>query len=207
MQAEIESLCKTLAIKRLELIGLELYVMTFVWHAATSTCSSKFQGTHDLFQRVFCMQDNGLEELFGRKVDVVQAGAVKNPYVLVKPSSGIGFSCMEHNVQAYLYDIVTACRHIACPLRRRLRLQSLQRRHPHQGSLLNACSRSLENSLRRIKAAIFPTFFHKSQVPSRLLPFAISSLTAMTLLMMMWFGQASPTKYRHLTDICAQLPQ
>src|SRR5438128_1051016 len=29
-----------------------------------------------------------------------------------RPLIGIGFSCMEHNVQAYLYDIVTACRHI-----------------------------------------------------------------------------------------------
>ena len=54
MQAEIESLCKTLAIKRLELIG----------SAARDD---------------FCLARS--EELFGRKVDVVQAGAVKNPYV------------------------------------------------------------------------------------------------------------------------------
>jgi hypothetical protein len=33
-----------------------------------------------------------------------------------KASSGIGFSFMERNVQAYLYDIVTACRQVAYPV-------------------------------------------------------------------------------------------
>jgi hypothetical protein len=101
---------------------------------------------------------------------------------------------MEHNVQAYLYDIVTACRHITS-FTAEMTLAS----YSADIRTKAACERMFEiigESLRRIRTD-FPTFFHKSQMPIRLLPFAISSLTAMTSLMMMWFGQASPTKCRH----------
>jgi predicted nucleotidyltransferase len=40
----------------------------------------EFEGKADLFHRYFALKEH-LEALFGRRVDVIQAGAVKNPYV------------------------------------------------------------------------------------------------------------------------------
>lgn len=79
MRTEIESICKTLAIERLELIGSAARD-DFCLASSDIDVLIKFEGTHDLFHRYFECKRR-LEELFGRKVDVVQAGAVKNPYV------------------------------------------------------------------------------------------------------------------------------
>lgn len=79
MQAEIESTCKILAIKRLELIGSAARD-DFNLASSDIDVLIEFEGTHDLFQRYFECKRR-LEALFGRKVDVVQAKAVKNPYV------------------------------------------------------------------------------------------------------------------------------
>ena len=79
MQTEIESTCKTLAVKRLELIGSAAR-NDFCLASSDIDVLVEFEGTHDLFHRYFECKRR-LEDLFKRNVDVVQAGAVKNPYV------------------------------------------------------------------------------------------------------------------------------
>jgi predicted nucleotidyltransferase len=79
MQTEIESICQALAVKRLELIGSAARD-DFCSDSSDIDVLVEFDGAHDLFRRYFACKRR-LEELFKRKVDVVQAGAVKNPYV------------------------------------------------------------------------------------------------------------------------------
>ena len=79
MQTEIVAICETLAIKRLELIGSAARD-DFCVASSDIDVLVEFDGAHDLFHRYFECKRR-LEALFKRKVDVVQAGAVKNPYV------------------------------------------------------------------------------------------------------------------------------
>ena len=79
LQAEIADICRELAIKRVELIGSAARD-DFCHESSDIDVLVEFEGTDDLFQRYFDLKKR-LESLFGRKVDVVQAGAVKNPYI------------------------------------------------------------------------------------------------------------------------------
>ena len=77
-----------------------------------------------------------------------------------RPLIGIGFSCMEHNVQAYLYDIVTACRHITS-----FTAEMTLEAYSSDIRTKAACERMFEiigESLRRIRTD-FPDIF--SQIP------------------------------------------
>jgi predicted nucleotidyltransferase len=78
-QASIAAICQELDIKRLDLIGS---ATRDDFHPDSSDIDVlvEFEGTSDLFHRYFVFKER-LESLFGRKVDVIQAGAVKNPYV------------------------------------------------------------------------------------------------------------------------------
>jgi predicted nucleotidyltransferase len=79
VQTEIASICKTIGIKRLELIGSAARD-DFCSDSSDIDVLIEFDGAHDLFHRYFACKRQ-LEELFKRKVDVVQVGAVKNPYM------------------------------------------------------------------------------------------------------------------------------
>ena len=49
-----------------------------------------------------------LEELFGKKVDLLQEGAIDNPYVKASLEKD-RVSVYVHNTKAYRYDILKAC--------------------------------------------------------------------------------------------------
>ena len=78
-QAKIADICKTLAIKRLDLIGSAVRD-DFCPDRSDIDVLIEFEGNTDLFHRYFELKER-LESLFGRKVDVIQKNAVKNPYV------------------------------------------------------------------------------------------------------------------------------
>ncbi len=78
-QTQIADICKALAIKRLELVGSAARD-DFCPLDSDIDLLVEFEGSADLFHRYFELKAR-LEALFGRKVDVIQARAVKNPYV------------------------------------------------------------------------------------------------------------------------------
>lgn len=78
-QASIAAICQALGIKRLELIGSATRD-DFCPDSSDIDVLVEFEGSSDLFHRYFACKER-LESLFGRKVDVIQASAVKNPYI------------------------------------------------------------------------------------------------------------------------------
>ncbi len=78
-QANLAAICQALDIKRLDLIG-SASRDDFCPESSDIDVLVQFEGSSDLFHRYFELKAR-LESLFGRKVDVIQAGAVKNPYV------------------------------------------------------------------------------------------------------------------------------
>ncbi len=78
-QAKIADICQALAIKRLDLVGSAARE-DFCPVESDIDILIEFEGSADLFHRYFELKAR-LESLFGRKVDVIQVSAVKNPYV------------------------------------------------------------------------------------------------------------------------------
>ena len=78
-QASLTEICQALVVKRLELIGSATRD-DFCPDRSDIDVLVEFEGDTDLFHRYFDLKTR-LESLFARKVDVIQAGAVKNPYV------------------------------------------------------------------------------------------------------------------------------
>lgn len=78
-RSKIDDICKALAIKRLDLVGSAARD-DFCPVGSDIDVLIEFEGHTDLFHRYFELKAR-LESLFGRKVDVIQAKAVKNPYV------------------------------------------------------------------------------------------------------------------------------
>jgi predicted nucleotidyltransferase len=76
---DIAEICQTLTIKRLELVG-SVSRDDFCPDSSDIDVLVEFEGNSNLFHRYFALKAR-LESLFKRKVDVIQAGAVKNPYV------------------------------------------------------------------------------------------------------------------------------
>ena len=76
---EIEKLCKALRVKRLFLVGSAAR-SDFQPERSDVDVITEFQGEENLFDRYFELKF-GLERIFGRQVDVIQEGAVKNPYL------------------------------------------------------------------------------------------------------------------------------
>lgn len=72
-------LCRSLSVKRLELVGS---AAREDFHPESSDIDVliEFDGNHALFDRYFELKF-GLESIFGRKVDVIQSGAIKNPHL------------------------------------------------------------------------------------------------------------------------------
>lgn len=78
-QSSIAEICQALGIRRLELIGSATRD-DFRPDSSDIDMLVEFGGDTDLFHRYFDLKAR-LESLFERKVDVIQAGAIKNPYV------------------------------------------------------------------------------------------------------------------------------
>jgi len=77
--SEIKKLCESLGVRRLDLVGS---AARDDFHPELSDIDVliEFQGDEALFDRYFELK-HGLEEIFGRKVDVIQRGAIRNPYL------------------------------------------------------------------------------------------------------------------------------
>ena len=78
-QADIGKLCQSLAVRRLELVGSAARD-DFRPESSDIDVLIEFQGDGALFDRYFNLKQ-GLEKIFGRKVDVIQNGAIRNPYL------------------------------------------------------------------------------------------------------------------------------
>jgi len=78
-RSRLTELCHSLSVKRLELVGS---AAREDFHSESSDIDVliEFEGTHALFDRYFELKF-GLESIFGRKVDVIQSGAVRNPHL------------------------------------------------------------------------------------------------------------------------------
>ncbi len=78
-QAKLKELCHSLSVRRLELVGSAARE-DFFPESSDMDVLIEFEGDHALFDRYFELKF-GLEDIFGRKVDVIQGGAIKNPYL------------------------------------------------------------------------------------------------------------------------------
>jgi hypothetical protein len=84
--AEVSALCRRFRVRKLELFGS---ASTAAFDPRTSdldflvdfVLDSGDGGDESLFQRYFGMKQE-LEALFGREVDLVMAGALRNPYFI-----------------------------------------------------------------------------------------------------------------------------
>ncbi len=78
-KAELIRLCNTLSVKRLSLVGSAARD-DFSSESSDIDVLIELDGSHNLFDRYFDLKF-GLENIFGRKVDVIQDDAVKNPHM------------------------------------------------------------------------------------------------------------------------------
>ena len=78
-QSRLAELCESLSVKRLDLVGS---AAREDFHPESSDIDVliEFEGDHALFDRYFDLKF-GLESIFGRKVDVIQSGAISNPHL------------------------------------------------------------------------------------------------------------------------------
>lgn len=78
-RTRLTELCRSLSVKRLELVGSAARE-DFQSASSDIDVLIEFEGTESLFDRYFELKF-GLERIFGRNVDVIQRGAIKNPHV------------------------------------------------------------------------------------------------------------------------------
>ena len=75
----IKKICADLRVKRLDIVGSAARD-DFQPERSDIDVLVEFEGVDRLFHRYFELKEQ-LEKEFGREVDVIQDGAVKNPYV------------------------------------------------------------------------------------------------------------------------------
>ncbi len=75
----VEQACKDLRVKRLDLVGSAARD-DFQPGRSDIDVLVEFEGVEKLFDRYFDLKTR-LEQQFGSQVDVIQEGAVKNPYI------------------------------------------------------------------------------------------------------------------------------
>ncbi len=78
-RSSLRELCDSLSVKRLELVGSAARE-DFQPESSDIDVLIEFEGNHALFDRYFELKF-GLESIFGRKVDVIQTAAVRNPHL------------------------------------------------------------------------------------------------------------------------------
>lgn len=76
---EIQEICRTLKVKRLDLVGSAAR-SDFNPDTSDIDILIEFDGNKRLFDRYFKLKEF-LEKHFGRRIDIIQKNAVKNPYV------------------------------------------------------------------------------------------------------------------------------
>jgi predicted nucleotidyltransferase len=75
----IRNICSVLAVQRLELVGSAARD-DFQPDKSDIDVLVDFKGNERLFERYFDLKEQ-LEKCFGRRVDIIQSNALKNPYV------------------------------------------------------------------------------------------------------------------------------
>ena len=75
----LTELCHSLSVRRLELVGSAARE-DFSRETSDIDVIIEFEGNDNLFDRYFELK-KGLEDIFKRKVDVIQTGAISNPYL------------------------------------------------------------------------------------------------------------------------------
>ena len=75
----IRHICAALSVQRLELVGSATRD-DFLPDKSDIDVLVDFKGNERLFERYFDLKEQ-LEQCFGRRVDVIQSTALKNPYV------------------------------------------------------------------------------------------------------------------------------
>jgi uncharacterized protein len=78
-RSKLTELCHTLSVRRLEIVGSAARE-DFNKDTSDIDVIIEFNGNDKLFDRYFDLK-KGLEEIFKRKVDVIQTGAINNPYL------------------------------------------------------------------------------------------------------------------------------
>jgi|SaaInl7_200m_RNA_FD_contig_31_2401648_length_979_multi_4_in_0_out_0_3 uncharacterized protein len=78
-RSSVAELCRDLSVKRLEYVG-SASRGDFDSESSDIDVLIQFEGDEGLFDRYFALKF-GLERIFGRKVDVIQDGAVRNPHL------------------------------------------------------------------------------------------------------------------------------
>jgi uncharacterized protein len=76
---DILQICTSLSVQRLELVGSAARD-DFQPDTSDIDVLVDFKGNEKLFERYFDLKEQ-LEKCFGRRVDVIQSAALKNPYV------------------------------------------------------------------------------------------------------------------------------
>ena len=76
-KSDIEHLCRELRLQRLDLVGSA--TRTDFSDASDIDVLVTFEGNENLFDRYFSLKEK-LEEIFKRKVDVIEERAIKNPF-------------------------------------------------------------------------------------------------------------------------------
>ncbi|PON18921.1 DNA polymerase subunit beta [Candidatus Entotheonella serta] len=77
IQLELNAICQEFELQQLDLIGSA--VRDDFSPESDIDVLVTFQGDENLVYRFFCLKDR-LEQLFGRKVDVIEERAIRNPY-------------------------------------------------------------------------------------------------------------------------------
>ena len=77
--SRLTDIYRSLSVRRLELVGSAARE-DFCPESSDIDVLIEFEGNHALFDRYFDLK-YGLESIFGRKVDVIQSGAIRNPYL------------------------------------------------------------------------------------------------------------------------------
>ncbi len=78
-RSSLVDLCRTLSVRRLELVGSAARE-DFRTDSSDIDVIIEFEGNQALFDRYFELKF-ALERIFGRKVDVIQGRAIKNPHL------------------------------------------------------------------------------------------------------------------------------
>jgi hypothetical protein len=80
---EIAALCRQYHVRHLEVFGSAARGDDFDWHSSDVDFIAEFDATTDLppLEQFFGLQD-ALSRLLGRPVDLIEANAIRNPYLL-----------------------------------------------------------------------------------------------------------------------------
>lgn len=104
-RGEIEALCRTLRIGRLDLFGSAVGTRSTPRPVMSTCWSMSVAGPgFDYFGTYFELKE-GSERILGRPVDLVSAARIRNPFFKQRVLRTRDF-CMRRDARAYLWDVL-----------------------------------------------------------------------------------------------------